>query len=418
MFQHPFLPRLGPAVFACVVVAAWLSVRAQAQDDPVDIARTERYAARLAALQEARLKMRDQAASLAALNPNLQQDLQGALRTSLVAAGALQATPPVAVAPTLVQGWSTYRGQAGETYYRPELMLWYTLQDNTLIRNSLLQSLAGSQRNASQTYATLQANRASLEQIASNSDDNFLEFRRLSDFLGRRSLLELEAAEQLTADWLKEDPLHAGAALVRANALRAMERYDESTRLLATLEKNFPAMQAIAAAVAAQIAFVGGDSDGVKRELERATALARTSGAGEPYLVAGWLAMAEQNWRQARTYASRLRALSPDELETAILEGLAVASERPGRSRDALQILRRARLNSSPDDWQYHEALAIVHAMARDQQSARREISAAIAAAPSHVRPELEREQQDILAGKPPTIDWHARLLRQWLPAK
>lgn len=425
MSQSNLLTHLHSAALACAIVAgtglpgaSWTASVALAQDDPVDVARTERYVARLSRLQEARMRMRDQATSLAALNPNLQQDLHGALQTSLIAAGALETTPPVTVAPTVMQSWGIYRGQDGLAFLQPELMLWYTLQDNTLIRYSLLQSLANSQRNAAQTYVTLEANLAALEQIAHSSDENFLQFRQLSDVLGRRSPLELEAAEQFAADWLKADPLHAGAALVRAHALRAMERYDECTELLDTLDNNFPAMQAIHSAVAAQIAFLGGDIAGAKRALDKGLSLARSSGAGEPYLISGWLAMAERDWKQAKNYATRLRALSPNDLETAILEALATAYDRPSRSRDALQILRRARLNSSPDDWHYHEALAIVHSLAGDRQLARREIANAVTVAPSHLRAELEREQQDILAGKTPAIDWQVRLTQQWLPAK
>ena len=236
--------------------------------------------------------------------------------------------------------------------------------------------------------------------------------------LGRRSPQELADADLLTADWLTADPLHAGAALVRAHALRSMGRFDECQRLLDQFDNNFPAMQAIRAAISAQIAYLGGDIDEAKRLLNRGIASARDSGAGEPHLIYGWLNIADGKWAQAKLQASRLRAYSPDDVETAILEGLAVAYDRPNRARDALQILRRARLNTSPDDWQYHEALAIVHALARDRQFARREIAQAVAVAPSHVRAELEREQQEIENAKVPTVDWHARLNMQWQSRK
>ena len=386
--------------------------------DPVDSQRSGRTLARFTALEESRVALRDRASSLVAQTPDLERELQSWLGTSWVAAGVLQSTPSVTPVPQLLETYHTYRGQSGEIYLRPELLLWYTFQDNTLVRQHLLLSLANSQRNAAQTFAAIESSRAAIEQLAADADQNFLDFRRLSDVLGRRSPLELADAEALTAGWLANDPLHAGAALVRAHALRSMGRYDECKLVLDRLDNNFPAMQSIRAAIEAQIAYQGGNRDEAKRLLEKGVALSRNSGAGESHLVYGWLYLADQKWAQAKTQASRLRALSPDDVETAILEALAVAYDRPARAREALQILRRAQLNSSPDDWHYHEALAIVHALARDRQFAKREIAQAISVAPSHVRMELQREQGEIDNGRVPTIDWHTRLAMQWRPVQ
>lgn len=386
--------------------------------DAVDIARSQRYIDRLVALQNSRTAMRERAATLVGQTPNLQNELQSWLGNSLVAAGMLQSTPAVTPVPTLLQSFRAFPGQSGEIFLQPELLLWYTFQDNTLIREQLMWSLANSQINASQTYVAIESSRAGIEQLVVDADENFLEFRHLSDVLGRRSPTELADADVLTAGWLAGDPLHAGATLVRAHALRSMGRFDECHRLLDQLDSNYPAVQSIHAAVAGQILYLGGNIDEAKRTLDKGIALARESGAGEPHLVYGWLCMVENKWSQAKSHAGRLRALSPGDVETAILEALATVYDRPNRARDALQILRRTRLNTSPDDWQYHEALAIVHAYAHDRQFSKREIAQAIAVAPSHVRAELVREQQEINNGKTPTIDWHARLVMQWQPVK
>ena len=392
--------------------------QAPAAVDPIDGARSQRYIDRLVALQELRIAMRERAAALVAQTPDLEQELQNWLSTSLVAAGVLQSTPPVTSTPSLLQTVRAYRGQSGEIILLPELLLWYTFQDNTLVREHLLWSLANSQRNAAQTYVAIESSRAAIEQIAADADENFLEFRHLSDVMGRRSPVELADAEVLAGGWLADDPLHAGASLVRAHALRSLGRFDECRRLLDQLDNNYPAMQSIRAAVVGQIAYLGGNIDEAKRTLDRGIALARDSGAGEAHIIYGWLCIVEHKWAQAKTHASRARALSHDDVETAILDSLATVYDRPNRAREALHILRRAQLNTSPDDWHYHEALAIAHAHARDRQFAKREIAQAIAVAPSHVRDELLREQQEINNGAPPTIDWHARLVSQWRSAK
>ncbi len=67
----------------------------------------------------------------------------------------------------------------------------------------------------------------------------------------------------------------------------------------------------------------------------------------------GWLMMAEKRFDKAQSYGAKARQLSADNIESAILEGLATAYEKPARAREALQILRRGQLNASPDDWHY-----------------------------------------------------------------
>ena len=189
-------------------------------------------------------------------------------------------------------------------------------------------------------------------------------------------------------------------------------------KMLDQMDNNFPAMQSIREAVEGQIAFLAGDVDAARQHLEKGVSLARDSGAGEPHLVYGWISLSEQKWAQAKSTAIRLRQMAPDDVESAILEAFAIAFERPTRARDALQVLRKAQLTSSPDDWHYHEALAIVHMIARDPPFANREIAQAVSQAPSHVRAELEREQMDIQAGRLPVIDWAARLRMQWRSLK
>ncbi len=98
---------------------------------------------------------------------------------------------------------------------------------------------------------------------------------------------------------------------------------------------------------------------------------------------------------KAQSYGAKARKLQADNIEIAILEGLATAYEKPGRARDGLQLLRRGQRNASPDDWHYHEALAIVHQMARDPNFAKKEIASAIAVAPAFIRPSWNANRRD-----------------------
>ena len=397
--------------------ASWMvtASNSSAQDpvDKTDIDRAGRYVQSLAELQQSREQLRSRAASLLAQNPNLEQEFLRALQTQLISAGALDATPKFVATPQLVQSFRTYRGQDGQVSLQPQLLVWYALQDNTLIRQQLFFSLVQAQRDATISYATLQSTRVALEQVAQHSDENFLKFRRLSDLLGRRSAQEMAEAANITSALLKDDPLHAGASLLQAYSLRSMGRFDECTKIVEALDNNFPIMESIAKTVQAQIAFLNGSNDDAKRLLEKALPQGQQVGAAEAALMFGWLMMAEKNWDKARGYGTKARQLQTDNIEIAILEGLATAYDKPTRARDALQILRRGQLNASPDDWHYHEALAIVHQIARDHQLAKKEIATALAAAPAFIRAELERELTEITGGNVPQIDWAARLKLQ-----
>lgn len=407
------------AFWKCWIIAGFIAsllssnCSAQGQVDKVDLSRAGRYVERLKELQQSRSQIQSRAATLLTQNPDLESEFIGALRTQLITAGALEETPAFVATPQLVQTYGIYRGHHGEVALQPQLLMWYFLQDNTLIRQQLFFTLANAQFEANRSYVALQDTRVALEQVAQHSDENFLKFRRLSDLLGRRSSQELSDSAAITSAWLKDDPMHAGASLLQAYALRSAGRHDECTKLLAALDNNFPIMESIAGTIAAQIAFLGGSNDEAKRLLDKALAQAQQAGTAEAAIMYGWLMMAEQHWDKAQSYGAKARKLQADNIEIAILEGLATAYEKPGRARDGLQLLRRGQRNASPDDWHYHEALAIVHQMARDPNFAKKEIASAIAVAPAFIRPELEREQKEILAGQVPQIDWAARLRMQ-----
>lgn len=409
---------LGICTLTIALVGLWLlgltSVcYAQVPNDRIDAERAKRYVERLVELQQSREQIYSRSASLLAQNPNLEQEFLGAMRNQLIAAGALEATPNFIATPQLLQTYQAYRGQHGGLVLQPQLLVWYALQDNTLLRQQLFLSLVSAQRDATISYATLESTRVALEQVAQHSDENFLKFRRLSDLMGRRSAQELVETEAITAAWLKDDPMHAGASLLQAYTLRSTGRKPECTKLLAALGNNFPIMESIANTITAQMAFVEGSTDEAKRLLDKAMSQSRQSGSAEAAIMYGWLMMAEQRWDKAQSYAAKARQLQSDNVEIAILEGLATAYEKRNRSRDGLQLVRRGQLNAADDDWHYHEALAIVHMMAKDHQFAKKEIAAALSVAPTFIRPELEREQADIVTGNVPTIDWAARLRLQ-----
>lgn len=386
---------------------------AQGAGDKLDGERAMRYVDRLTELQRSREQIQNRAASLIAQNPNLEREFAGAVQAQLVTAGLLQATPSFIATPQLLQTFQAYRGRRGEVVVQPQLLIWYALQDNTLLRQQLFLQMAAAQQDASVTYATIQSTRVALEQVAQHADENFLKFRRLSDLMGRRSAQELVETESLTSAWLKEDPMHAGASLLQAYTMRSTGRKDECKKLMEALDNNFPIMESIAGTVAAQLAFLDGSNDEAKQLLEKALSQSRQSGAAEAAIMLGWMMMAEKRWDKAASYAAKARQLQSDNVEIAILEGLATTYERPNRAREGLQLVRRGQLNATSDDWHYHEALAIIHQTARDHQFAKKEIAAALAVAPAFIRAELDREQGEIQAGNVPQIDWAARLKLQ-----
>ncbi len=258
--------------------------------------------------------MRDRASSLVATNPALQRDIQMALQNEMVATGVLRNTPAFVGIPNLVQGFTAYRGHDGNSdhiHLRPQLFIWYTFQDNTFLRQSLIQSIYASRQNATNSYMALQENLVALEEIARDADEMFLRYRREADFMGRRSGAELSAAAALTEQWTNDDPFHAGATLVRAYALRTAGKSDECTKLLSTLDNNFPVMESITDAVSAQVAYLNDDLKEANRLLDQAVAKARQSGSTEAYLVYGWIALAAKDYDAAEKFAAERDKYNP-----------------------------------------------------------------------------------------------------------
>jgi tetratricopeptide (TPR) repeat protein len=389
-----------------------------AQDDPIDAERSQRYCSRLEAIQETRTALRERSTQLMAQSPYLQQQLASAMQQAMITSGALANTPKVVAIPQLVQ---TYGGIVGEcaddVERRPQLALWYTFQDNTLLREQLMYQLAGQRQIAQQQYGNYQTTLLAIEQLSRDADAIFFEFRHLADVMGRRSLLEHNAAQALVGQWLQQEPKHAGAGLIEAYALRAAGRFDEAIRLLDRLDDNYLALEAIRHTVAAQVSVIGGDDTAAQRHLDQATRVAMRFPVSEPYLVRGWLHLAAGKWNEARQQARRARELSPRNIEPAVLEALVLAHHKPKQIGDAIRALQRAQLQLSPEDWHYHHAAGLLYAMNGDWNAATRALDAALAQAPTHVRQALEDDQASIKNNQVPAIDWRARLVAQWKPA-
>ena len=201
-------------------------------------------------------------------------------------------------------------------------------------------------------------------------------------------------------------------------SLRTEGRFDECSRVLEKFDSNFGLMKSIHETVSAQIEFVGGDLKKAHERLAPLTRLAPTQAAGEPYLIRGWLFLANGEFEDAKTQAAKLRVIDGKSIEAVIIEGLATAMTSPRKAKDGLKILRAGQLYSSPEDWHYHEALAIVHAIAGDESFARREIALALLAAPSHIRSDLEEERKVIDSGRLPPMNWNERLVKLWRSGK
>lgn len=407
--------RLLSAICICFLFSASCLL---AQDDAIDIKRNENYSARLKALQESRVKLRARAATLWEQSPYLKEQFTLAFQRVIANAGLLQSVPEVSAIPQLMRTYGgTMRTRSGCALQQPQYVLWYAFQDNSVLRSQLMAALAGSQSIAADKYASFQSTLVAIEQVNKAADSNFFDFRHAADLMGRRSPLEIATAKAATETWLIDEPVHAGAALIDAYALRTEGRFDECNRVLENFDANFGLMKVIHETVTAQIEFVGGDLKKAQERLAPLTNLAPAQLAGEPYLIRSWLHMANGEFDEAKSQAAKLRNIDGKNIEAVIVEGLATAmsaSASPRRAKEGLKILRAGQLYSSPEDWQYREALAIVHALVGDESFARSEIAAALQHAPSHIRPDLEAERKVIDAGRLPAVNWNARLLKLW----
>ncbi len=415
--MNPLSSNLRLLVVICI---CWLlgASSLTAQDDTIDVKRNESYSARLNALQEARVKLRSRASALWEQSPYLKEEFTRAFRQVITNAGLLQSVPEVVAIPHLMRTYGgTMQACADHASHHPQYLLWYTLQDNSVLRNQLMVALAGSQSMAADKYAKFQSTLVAIEQVNKSADANFFEFRHAADLMGRRSPLEIATAKAATESWLIDEPVHAGAALIDAYALRIEGRFDECNRVLEKFDSNFGLMKVIHETVKAQVEFIGGDLKKAQERLARLTNSAPAQAAGEPYLIRGWLHIANGEFDEAKTQAAKLRVIDGKNIEAVIIEGLATAMSSASSTRKAkegLKILRAGQLFSSPEDWHYHEALAIVHSLAGDESFARREIALALPFAPSHVRPDLEEERKIIDTGNLPPVNWNARLLKLW----
>ena len=400
-----FLTRLF--YFLCFNVALCTS-QASPPEDAIDVKRNEDYSARLKSLQAMRVNLRSRAAVLWEQSPYLKEEFTRAFQQVAANAGALQNTPDFSAIPHLMRTYEgTLRDRSESALRFPQYTLWYTCQDNTLLRNQLMIALAGSQSLAADKLAKYQSTLAALQQINAGADANFMEFRHAADLMGRRSPLEIADARSTTEDWMIDDPAHAGAALIHAYALRNSGRFDECNRVLEKFGLNFELMKTLRETVNAQIEFVGGNLNRAQERLAPLTKMSPDQAAGEPYLIRGWLFLADGKFDEALKQAARLRVIDGKSIEAVVIEGLAMAMASPRKAKDGLKILRAGQLYSSPADWHYHEALAIVHSLAGDESFARREIALALQSAPSHIRPDLEEERKIIETGRLPPINWN-----------
>lgn len=401
------------------VVAGWLFSQDVASPINIDDAkRSALYIEQLEDKQATRIKLQHRAEALSAYLPSIQKDIFTALQQGVFTEERLRNTPELQAIQHsgflgLTQG---YRNDQidNQLANRPGYYVWYSLQDNTSYRQRLLLTLNEASLRTQQGYETLWSNRQAFSAIADEADSNFLDFYHLADFMGRRSADELRAARQLSQTWLQDDPKHAGAMMIQVFCLRNESRFDECQRWLDQLDKKYPTMEAMRSAVSGQIAFISGDEAQAMKILERAIPNANKYEIGEPYLVHGWISMANEKWARAKQDSNLLQKIAPKRLETSVLTALAMISDRPKSAQDALKILREAQLRASISDWYYQEALGIVHAAARDKTQSVKAFELAIANAPSHLKKLLIEERDVAATGVLPTINWRARLIAQW----
>lgn len=404
------------AVLSFVVSgSSFLMQAARAQEDRIESDRRDRYVERLTELQKYRTVLQERATHLATQSPIMQEAVAQAMQRAMIAEGMLAQTREVLKVPNLFfSSGGLMQGRSDFVQRQPALIVWYALEDNTRWRSVLMAELANAQAVASVNIANLQSTMLAMKQIAAEADQNFLDFRKLADFMGRRGRLEIVGAEKFTAEWLKKEPLNAGAGLIQAYALRADGKLTESEALLDKLDDNYPPMQAIHESVAAQNAFLRSNLVDVDKHLDKAIAAAKGLPIAEPYLVAGWIAMAMGEHDKAHKYAHQAKAADSKNLECYLLESLVIAKQTPRKAKEALQLLRTGQQYATKDDWHYHEALALVHAVVGDKNYALRELDTALAAAPTFVRTHLKNQGASIKLGIVPDTDWTKRLRESW----
>ncbi|MFO1063289.1 MAG: hypothetical protein U0892_05405 [Pirellulales bacterium] len=407
--------RMLMSVSAVVIGVSHFTSTSFGQEDPGDTKRSERYVALLDDLQAKRMILKNRSSTLMAQSPYLQEEIGRAMQQVLVAQGQLAVTPEVSAIPRLMQSYGGIVGRRSQwALVNPQYTLWYTFQDNTLLRQQLMAQLNTSLQTVQLRDANYKSTLQAINQVAVDADQNFSDFRHLADLMGRRSAREIAEAEARTKTWLQEDPEHAGAGLIEAYSLRTAGRFDEASRTLDNLDDNYIALQSIRLTLAAQVAFLADDVPEAHKQLEQAMRLARDGSVREALLVRAWIFFADGKLSEAKQMCSKLSDAAPEELEAAVIESLVITAQRPKQAKDALKLLRASQIHSSPDDWYYQEAIAIIHAVIGDKIMAGRAMDKALATVPSRFRAELENEKADLQKGNVPQVNWRERLKKQW----
>jgi tetratricopeptide (TPR) repeat protein len=410
------------AVIFAAIVAGTLFCRwegkiaAQAPQD-IDEQRAKRYAKELENLVRAREVFRKQCGAIQARQALLSHQFQSQWLQSILAYENMLNTPQFQATPIL-RGIASSTGRMGRMLKAGQDqngdLIWCRLQDNSIAKNMLAQSVLANRNGAMAAVNQFNSNREALLEIARQADRNFTSLRSQADWMGRRSQAEHEIAIEIANKSLLDDPRNAGMALVKASALRSLGEFGDADDLLNDIDDYFFQLQVIHAGMRAQCDFVDDHPDRVKKILAEVVPLAKSYGWVEPLLVRGWVSLAMGDYDAAKRYASEAKGIAPEYLEVGLLLAWAIMEGTPRKSDDALEILRDFGVRSSTDDWYYTEALGHASARMENWNQAKKQFEYALETTPSHFQSTLQGYLADIEARRTPKVDWKMRLVAQW----
>jgi tetratricopeptide (TPR) repeat protein len=234
------------------------------------------------------------------------------------------------------------------------------------------------------------------------------------DWMGRRSRSEHEMVLKYAEKRLVHDPLNDGLAAVRATSFRSLGRDVECIRQMELNKTMLPAYGVHLISLQTQIVFLDRDEKELLILLEEIGPLGVRTNTVEPLLVAGWIAVARQEWRQAIELSNRLRNMAPWSVEGAVLMAWVQMEIPDPKPEKAYQSLRSVIPYTAEDEWYFAEAAA--HSLAAKGRWAEslEQIQNAIRVAPESIRSHLAQQEAMFHAKQIPEIDWDWRLRTSW----
>lgn len=402
---------LEAIILSVITLVGCVFTQEDAATSDHDAARASRFADQLKLQLEVRSSIRQQAVTLEQLDASLESRLRVAWIQAWHAEMLNRSTPMLQANPMFAsmrpRNLNIDNAEGGS-------MLWYSLQDNTQLK-ILLASKAYEQAMEAQSNANTLANhRAAILEIADATEDNFQEFRRRVDWLGRRSEKEHAKALSLASDRKPKDRLNPGMGLIESAALRSLGDFGACLRRLDELDDYSDRMLVMHLVFRLQIEFLNDNEASVQELAKEAYMLGKEYQILEPLLVRGWIAISDAQWNVAHDCANAILLVDPDSVEGAVLKAWATVLGKKSQAKEAATILRAAKVHTDRDDWYFFEASAYVYAAQTRWKDASEAINEALKRSPSHCSSFLEAMKTELDKKQLPVIDWKKRFKETW----